>query len=86
VDLMPAARAESGKSPRARLEPEARRDQILDAAARTVLSDGVTAVGLEQLARDVGISKALAYTYFRNRYDLLAAMAGRRKRLALACG
>jgi AcrR family transcriptional regulator len=66
--------------PRTRLAPEARRDQILDAAARTVLRGGVAAVRLEQLARDVGVSKALAYSYFRSRDDLLAALLQREQR------
>jgi len=65
---------------RTRLAPEARRDQILDAAARTVLRDGVAAVGLEQLARDLGISKALAYTYFGSRDELFAALLRREQR------
>jgi AcrR family transcriptional regulator len=71
---------EGQRPPRTRLAPEARRDQILDAAARTVLRDGVGAVGVAQLAQDVGISKALAYSYFRSRDDLLAALLQREQR------
>jgi len=77
---MRTAQVRGGRSARTRLTPEARRDQILDAAARTILHDGLSAVGLEQLARDIGISKALAYTYFRSRDDLLAALLQREQR------
>ena len=71
----------AGRRPRrTRLPPEARRDQILDAAAKAVLRDGPGAVALEPLARDVGISKALAYSYFSSRDDLLAALLQREQR------
>jgi AcrR family transcriptional regulator len=80
LELTPAIANGRPKRPRTRLAPEARRNQILDAAARTVLRDGPTAVGLEQLARDIGISKALAYSYFGSRDDLLAAMLQREQR------
>jgi AcrR family transcriptional regulator len=76
VDVTPAKASRQ----RTRLAPAARRDQILDAAARAVLRDGPGSVGLEQLARDVGISKALAYSYFRSRDDLLAALLQREQR------
>jgi AcrR family transcriptional regulator len=73
----PGQPPENQRPLRTRLAPETRRNQILDAAARTVLRDGPGAVGLEQLARDVGVSKALAYSYFRSRDDLLAALLQR---------
>jgi AcrR family transcriptional regulator len=67
----------AGRPARTRLAPGARRDQLLDAAARTVLGDGLHAVRLEQLARDVCVSKALAYSYFSSRDELLAALLQR---------
>ena len=65
---------------RTRLSREARGDQILDSAAKAVLRHGASGVSLEGLARDVGISKALIYGYFRSRDELLAALLRREQR------
>lgn len=59
---------------RRRLTPEARQEEILDEAARIVLAEGVSAVSMERLGREAGISKALVYAYFPNRIDLLSAL------------
>ena len=62
---------------RTRLSPEARREQILDEAARLILDEGLYAVSMERLARDVGISKGLVYNYFATRDALLTALLSR---------
>ncbi len=62
---------------RTRLAPEARREQILDEAARLILDEGLYAVSMERLARDVGISKGLVYNYFPARDALLTALLSR---------
>lgn len=62
---------------RTRLSPEARREQILDEAARLILDEGLYAVSMERLARDVGISKGLVYNYFPTRDALLTALLSR---------
>ena len=62
---------------RTRLAPEARRQQILDEAARLILDEGLYAVSMERLARDVGISKGLVYNYFPTRDALLTALLSR---------
>lgn len=62
---------------RTRLTPSARRDQILDEAARLLLEEGLYAVNMERLARDVGISKGLVYNYFPTRDALLTALLSR---------
>lgn len=59
---------------RSRLSPEARRAQFLDEAAKLVLAEGVSAVSMERLAREVGASRALAYTYFQTPTDLMRAL------------
>ncbi len=59
---------------RRRLDPEVRRDLILDEAARLVMADGVSAVSMEGLGRAAGISKALVYNYFPSRAALLSAL------------
>lgn len=62
---------------RSRLTPEARRDQLLDAAAALVAGEGIGAVSIKRIARDLGVSEALAFTYFNSRAELLAAVARR---------
>ncbi|WP_411287892.1 TetR/AcrR family transcriptional regulator [Phenylobacterium sp.] len=59
------------------MAPEARREQILDEAARLILDEGLYAVSMERLARDVGISKGLVYNYFPARDALLTALLSR---------
>ncbi len=61
-------------STRRRLNPEVRRDSILDAAAALVMGEGLTAVTMERVARDAGVSKALVYTYYPGRDELLGAL------------
>ena len=62
---------------RTRLTPAARRDQILDVAARLIVEEGLQAATMEQLARSAGISKALVYNYFATRDVLLGALLQR---------
>ncbi len=62
---------------RTRLTPGARREQILDEAARLILDEGLYAVSMERVARDVGISKGLVYNYFPTRDALLSALMSR---------
>lgn len=62
---------------RTRLAPQARREQILDEAARLILDKGISAVSMERLAQLVGISKGLVYNYFATRDALLAALLHR---------
>lgn len=69
--------SQPAKRKRTRLTPEARRDQILDEAARVVLAEGLHAVSLERLAREAGVSKGLVYNYFADRDALLAALLER---------
>jgi AcrR family transcriptional regulator len=52
---------------RRRLDPQVRRDLILDEAARIVAEEGVSTVSMERLGREAGISKALVYNYFPSR-------------------
>jgi AcrR family transcriptional regulator len=66
---------------RRRLDPLVRRDLILDVAARTVAEEGVSAVSMERLGRDAGISKALVYNYFPNRTTLLSELLVREYRM-----
>jgi TetR/AcrR family transcriptional regulator, fatty acid biosynthesis regulator len=69
------------KPRRLRLAPEERANLILDTAAQIVTNEGVSAVNMDRLGRDAGISKALVYNYYPNRTDLLKALLLREVRL-----
>lgn len=75
------ARTRDGRSasrrPRSRLEAEARRLQLLNAAADLVKAEGVHAATLRRLAGMAGVSEALVQRYFPRQDDLLAALASR---------
>lgn len=59
---------------RKRLDPRVRRDLILDEAARIVADEGVSAISMERMGREAGISKALVYNYFPSRNALLSEL------------
>ena|GEM_PF-404614 len=68
---------QSARRPRSRMPLAARRNQLLDEAARVAMTDGVQDVTLKRLARQVGISEAQAHNCFPGRLDLLLALARR---------
>jgi TetR/AcrR family transcriptional regulator, fatty acid biosynthesis regulator len=68
------------KTKRSRLDPEARKDLILDAAAQVVTTEGLAAVSMERLGREAGVSKGLVYNYFPNRTALLQSLLLRENR------
>lgn len=59
---------------RRRLQPEERKNQILDVAAALIREHGVSALNMDRLGREAGISKPLVYNYFPNRIDLLKSL------------
>lgn len=65
------------RRPRTRLTPQDRREQLLDAAADIVMSEGVQEASLNRVARKVGISEAQAHNCFGRRLDMLVALARR---------
>ncbi|AMS29745.1 MAG TPA: TetR/AcrR family transcriptional regulator [Hyphomonadaceae bacterium] len=72
---------QTSKPRRTRLAPEERSQLILDAAAQIVVNEGVSAVNMDRLGRDAGISKALVYNYYPNRSELLRALLLREVRM-----
>lgn len=54
-----------------------RRNQILDSAAQLILNAGITAVFMESIGREAGVSKGLVYAYFATRSALLVALLTR---------
>jgi AcrR family transcriptional regulator len=63
--------------PRWRRRPEARRDELLDAALRLFTERGVAATTVADIAREAGIAKASVYRYFTGRDELLDALVER---------
>jgi AcrR family transcriptional regulator len=59
---------------RTRLDPEVRREQILDAASRVFYDRDPVDVTFEELASAAGVSRALVYNYFGDKSGLLAAV------------
>ena len=55
---------------RRRLSPQARREEIMDAAAELIVKQGYLPLSIEALAQAASSSKALIYTYFATQYDL----------------
>jgi AcrR family transcriptional regulator len=60
-----------------RLSAEARRAQIVEAAARLAVEQGYLPLPPERLAEAVGASKALIYGYFPDQHDLFNAVLAR---------
>ncbi|WP_440997756.1 TetR family transcriptional regulator [Arhodomonas sp. SL1] len=58
-------------------EAEATRERLLDAAEAVFLRQGVARTTLEAIARQAGLTRGAIYWHFRDKSDLLEAMAGR---------
>jgi len=52
------------KKTRTRLSPEVRKELILDHAANVIAAEGVSALSMERLGREAGVSKSLVYAYY----------------------
>ena len=81
----PASASEPSRQPRA----EARRGELLSAAARLFAERGYAAAGMDEIARAAGTSKGGLYFHFPTKQALLAAVVGRaasllRERVATA--
>lgn len=76
-DVVIADSRSGSRRARTRMAPEARREQMLDAASRLVIAEGIGAVSMKRLAREIGVSEALAFTYFNSRAAMLAELARR---------
>lgn len=81
---MNSARAQT--TGRARLPPEVRRAQILDAAEALLQAHGGLPLPLDELGRAAGISKALIYAYFPDQHALANAVLSRRMEAMMAAG
>lgn len=51
-----------------------RRNEILDAARKMILTQGIDAFNIQQLARELDISTVTLYKYFKNSEDIILAL------------
>jgi len=58
-------------------EKERRRLEIIEAAERAYMEKGWDLLTMDQVARSARLSRALVYVYFKDKDDLLLAIAGR---------
>src|SRR3954447_5758548 len=72
-----AATAGPARSPRRRESPDVRRNQILDAAASTLLSNGLHATTVADVAEAAGIAKGTVYLHFESKAELMAGLRAR---------
>jgi len=63
----------------ARRDPDETRTRILDALARIILRDGLSAVGINALAREAKCDKVLIYRYFGDLEGVYEAFAASRE-------
>lgn len=70
-------------TPRTRLSPDARRQQILDAASELYRERRYDDVSLEELAAAAGVARGLLHHYFGSKRELFLAVMTRSTRLPL---
>ena len=59
--------------PRARLDPDERREAILDVAAEVFMEEGFAAASMSTIAARLGGSKGTLYNYFKSKEELFTA-------------
>lgn len=65
------------KKKRTRLSPDVRKDLILDHVAEIVANEGVSALSMERIGKEAGISKSLVYAYYPTMKELLQTLLKR---------
>ena len=81
---MPGATDNRERSPRRRLPPEVRREQVLDAGRRLLSEGGAHSLTIEGVAAEAGVSKTVVYNAFDDLDGLVLALVEREERHALA--
>lgn len=72
-----STREGAGAPQKRRLPPAQRREQILAAATRAFAQDGYAATGLEDVARQAGVTRAIVYRHFASKADLYVTVLDR---------
>jgi AcrR family transcriptional regulator len=76
--MSPTAAPRPVRSSRSTLpEPLARRDQLLEAALAVISQKGFHQTSMADIGRRAGVSRATVYLHFRDRRDILVALADR---------
>ena len=68
----------------ARMAPEKRREQLIDAALSVIVEQGYEGVSIESIARMAGVTRPVIYDHFANLGRLLQALIEREEAYALA--
>ena len=71
---------DTAKQATRRLDPAVRKHMILDKAAALIAAEGISAVTMERVGREAGVSKPLVYAYFQNVTTLLQELLLRDQR------
>jgi AcrR family transcriptional regulator len=74
--VISSERARSRRS-RTRLDPDARREQLLKVAEELIVQQGLHAATMKRIAATAGISETQAYNYFGSREQLFVEIARR---------
>src|SRR4051794_20946693 len=64
-------------TPRVRMNPDSRREQLLDLGVRLLATRSLDELSIEILADEAGISRGLLYHYFGNKHDFHQAVVRR---------
>ncbi|MBB6094008.1 AcrR family transcriptional regulator [Povalibacter uvarum] len=76
-DVVFSAKRVSSRRSRTRLDPSARREQLLKVAEELITQQGLHAATMKRIAAIAGISETQSYNYFRSREELFGELARR---------
>lgn len=76
-DVVFSAKRVSSRRSRTRLDPPARREQLLKVAEELITQQGLHAATMKRIAAIAGISETQSYNYFRSREELFGELARR---------
>lgn len=68
----------------ARKSPEERREQLLDAALRVIVRDGIHKVSMDTVSKEAGVTRPVIYGVFTDTNDLLRASLAREEAAVIA--
>ncbi|CAM3729903.1 TetR/AcrR family transcriptional regulator [Smaragdicoccus niigatensis] len=67
-----------------RKSPEERREQLLDAALRVTVRDGIHKVSMDTVSKEAGVTRPVIYGVFTDTNDLLSAFLAREETAVIA--
>jgi AcrR family transcriptional regulator len=85
VSSAPIGRPKAPRRPyAARVPVDVRRDQLLDAALRIIVTDGYDAISIDAIAKAAGVTRPVVYGVFDDLRDLLGTLLDRQQARALS--